>query len=261
MSRLVKFSDRQFGCEFEFNSNRGNTSPIAANAIRHVYGNNSVVDTNQWMENRNNYRKWYVKEDASVEFEVVTPISKWKDMKKISAVVNIWHKIGKNILSTNKEAGFHVHVEKREETNEQLLIAWLLIEPSIAKCFPSCRGNQNGCSSIFLQGNNKRKMLLNKKKFNHLLIRSKGHGNAIDLQRRETCEFRICEGHFDPIITRNWVKFCILFMNFAQRIKAEEYVDRIIRPFNSITTVLNRMSVKDREVIQFIKQRHRKAKK
>jgi len=256
MQKFVRLSDRTFGCEFEFDSDREKTSPFVIRAIENVYGKRSVVDTPNYTINRSNYKRWFVKEDSSVAFEVTTPISKWKDMKKIQKVVELWKVSGK--LRVTQYTGFHVHVAKVGVTKKQLMIAWLLVEPFISQCFPRYR-SYNTYSHRFVK-KNKVDLNLNNYSLQDFIYTSEHHTNAICTTPEKTYEFRICEGHFDPVITRNWVKFCLLFMNFAQKIKVDEYVNKKVSLYNSIISVLNNMSIKDQEVIRFIKKRHRQHK-
>lgn len=156
-------------------------------------------------------KKWQIKIDSSTETEITTPKLSFSNDNDIKFLRSILNKV-KRKFKVTKNDGLHVHVERRDINDEDLLIAWLLIEKSVCGMFPNNRLSGDYCIP-YLKYKRRRKIknlleLADSDKYDHY--------TCMAFTSIGTVEFRFHEGTFDYYEIMNWVKFCLYFVQFVR---------------------------------------------
>lgn len=242
----------KFGCEFEFSTD----IEIVANIVKEVLGN-ELTHRNEYFKSKNN-RKWHLKTDSSTCCELCTPVSSYDDMEYICSVIQ---HISRSKIKTTKNDSMHVHVRTNKVSKENLITAWIMIEKTLIKCFPKHRRQKYG----YYSKNNYCGMLINhtaKKNIASLLNSamkiSDDHHSVFSskyYESRGTVEFRISEGTTKIKHVKNWVKFCLQFINFAKDINPYESLTSIPYKMN-IEELISVMNIRDYNLGQWLKERY-----
>jgi hypothetical protein len=214
---MCKIYGRPFGFELEF------STPIdkLADIMRKIVPPGQLkIKPNMC----NKYRHWQIVHDYTTESELVSPILKYSDMPDIQRIIG---KLKKSSLKITKKDSFHLHVYAGDVPEDNIIIAWLSIEHIIKKCFPRHRRKSEWAESL-MEHYSKNKKIADF--FADAVLKSKDHSVILSLQHyrgrnRHTVEFRLFEGTIDFENIENWIKFCMIFLNYAKKIKV---VDKII---------------------------------
>jgi len=142
-------------------------------------------------------------------------------------------------------------------TEHQLITAWLQIEKIIIKCFPKHRRNNTYCYRLI----HKKKY----RKISDLLIEAEkeaqDHHAIFSLcyyNTRKTVEFRIMEGNINIQDIQPWVKFCMLFLNYAQTIDPIQIICNTKQSIKNLQQLIKLLNIQDNEIIKFLKERKKK---
>lgn len=203
--------NRKFGIELEI---AGITKAQALNALQ-------AVDINVQSEGYNHETRnyWKLVSDSSVSggFEVVSPILEGEaGISEAEIVARALDDMGANVNGT---CGFHVHINARDLTAEQvkaIVLRYAKHEDEIDAFMPkSRRGNQNYyCKSVksYIHDNN----FLNAHTINGLANAMGSRYYKVNLQahyRQGSIEFRQHSGTINAAKIANWVRFLDGFMN------------------------------------------------
>jgi len=247
---------RKFGFELEFSTYMNAVQEMVKKIIPKIYGRNKLVpDAASWECNKK-YNKWELKSDGSTECELTTPISTIKDFKKIEQVLI---ELKERNISVTRKDSVHVHMQANKISKHQLIAAWLQIENIIIKCFPRHRRNNTYCQKLI----HWRKY----KKLSDFFIKAedeaKDHHSIFSLcyyDDRKTVEFRVMEGNINIQDIKPWVKFCMLFLNYAKTIDPIEIICKKKNRINNIKELIELLKIYDEEIIEFLKRRKKKWK-
>jgi len=250
------FFSRKFGCEFEFSTRYDQIKPIISKIIHKYFGNNSLYCKEEAYQSINNI-KWNLKTDATTESELCTPISTLKQMDKICDVIK---EIDRNDIKITDKDSLHVHLDIAGIDKEKVLALWLKYEPVIFSLFPLRRRNCFYCErSIKSKGSKKNTASF----FKDALNSTEDHHSAISFsivdyiknKKRKTVEIRVAEGTKNYKMVRNWVLFCIYFIESSKKIDAMKIMCDY--PYKStLYDMLNEINIKDKELLEWIEKRH-----
>jgi hypothetical protein len=253
---MANIIDREFGCEIEISTPFEDSKEILKPIIEKEYGERTLQAIQNYYDSTNNYKKWHLKIDTTTEAELCTPISKFNQLKHIKKVVEKARKEG---IEITKRDSLHVHVQANDVDPRNVLAAWLLFESTIKDCFPSHR-HKNDYSSQLIKCRRKGKNIANF--LMRAIIESEDHHCIISFHHyedRKTIEFRISEGTLSGDHIRNWVKFCLCFVNAAKKI---DPVITICKEINStnIDDLIEWMKIKDKKLQSWLRKRHQEFK-
>lgn len=212
---------RKFGVEFEFSTPLNEMRNILKYEIPKVYGPNSLIIKKSDLSSINN-KQWHLKKDRSTECELTTPISKPSDIPKIKSVLN---KISKHDIKITKYDSMHIHIEAEDIPFRNLIAAWLQIEPTIVKCYPKTRQtNKYYCERLANKKPPQGRIANFFEKAEDIALDHSSSMSLFHYSKRKTAEFRLGEGSCDATIMENFVKFYMLFCNYASEIDPIEIV-------------------------------------
>jgi hypothetical protein len=246
---------RKFGFELEFSTPIKKTKKIIKKIITKTYKRNMLDIEESYGSGAREYKKWELKLDGSTECELTTPISTIHNFKTITKILN---ELSQNKLEITNRDSVHVHMQANDVPKHNIIAAWILLEKVIMSCFPHHRRDNTYCQKLI----NKRY-----KKISDFFIdaeqESDDHHAILSLNyysQRKTVEFRIMEGNLDPNDILPWVKFCMLFLNYAKNIDPIEIICNN-KPKININDIIDLLNIRDREVSDFLIRRQKTFKK
>ena len=249
---MIKMSDRQFGCEFEFSSDFDDVEAIVKPRINSIYGDRSVMCTDIYMSTENNKNYWHLKRDFSTSTELCTPISTKKELTSIARVLeHCW----KNGIQITKDDSLHVHVHAPDIPKENILVAWMYIEPAILKCFPKHRRKNEYCEK-FIHNAKKNKNIANFLRTAEKFMDDHHHAMSLShYKKRKTFEIRISEGTCCKDHIKNWVRFCL---NFACYARGLDVLYAVCGKPNILTVedMIVEMKIRDKKVARWLLDRY-----
>ena len=246
---------RKFGFELEFSSKFEYVKNIVQSIIPKIYGKKSLKIENGTCVLDDNFNKWEFKFDGSTECELTTPISTIKDFPKIEKVVN---ELKTKKIDITKKDSVHVHMQANDVHYHNIIAAWIQIEQAIIKCFPKHRRNNETYCHKLIHGKNYKKI---SDFFMKAESESSDHHAILSLNYyydRKTVEFRIMEGNIDINTIKPWVKFCMLFLNYARDIDPVKIICDKQKPKTNIQDIIELLNIADEEVIEFLISRTKK---
>jgi len=246
---------RKFGFELEFSTPINDVEKIAKNIINKICGKAKLVTDSNFLIKNTNYNKWELKSDGSTECELTTPISKIKDFNKIKKITE---KLKENKVKQTTKDSVHVHMQADDVPKHNIIAAWIQIENEIIKCFPKHRRHNTYCQKL-IPYNKKRKIA---DFFIQAEEESMQHHSIVSLNYyddRKTVEFRIMEGNIEINNIMPWVKFCMLFLNYAKSI---DPIEIICRPKNKlkINDIITELNINDDAIVDFLQRRIKRFK-
>ena len=88
---------------------------------------------------------------------------------------------------------------------------------------------------------------------------SKRHNSDISLENynyRKTIEFRLSEGTKNPDVVENWLKFYMLFLNYAENINFNKVLENgSTKDIKNIQDVISLLNIKSEKICNFLKKR------
>ena len=256
MKHKPKLYFRKFGFELEFSTPIEQTKKIVKKIMAKTYKINMILYETFNYSNTNTYKKWELKYDGSTECELTTPISTIHNFKRITKILN---ELKKNELKVTNKDSVHVHMQANDVPKHNIIAAWILMEKVILKCFPEHRRDNGYCQK-----------LINKKyrKISDFFIDAENEANAhhaiLSLNyytQRKTVEFRVMEGNLNANDILPWVKFCMLFLNYAKTIDPVEIICNKNRPILKLKDIIEMLKIKDKQIIDFLIRREKQFKK
>lgn len=254
--------NRKFGCEFEFSTDWLISYNIIKPIITSLYGKDSLKAKQEWFKSNNNYRQWHFKTDSTTACELCTPISTYKKLNKILKVIkNI--KL-KNIKVSKKDA-LHVHLDASDLDPKKILLMWLKYEKVIFNMFPKHRQNNMYCPKA-IKGIIKNKLVANY--FKEAEEGSKEHHYAISFYfyktnkknaKRNTVEIRIAEGTTDYKFVKNWIIFCLYFVEASKKCDIINTMCDSPKSY-SLNDLILELKIKDQTLTKWLKKRYEKYK-
>jgi len=250
---MIALKKRKFGCEWEFSSEYDDMLKPVHSVIRSVYGRRYVYSRKDYHDSQKN-KWWHLKTDSTTKTELCTPISTFKDMPKIKAVLRGLAKHSPEITDNDS---FHVHVQASDVPLDRLLIAWLDIEHVVIKCFPAHRRNNDYCERLISYDGNVRNIAsfledARSSADSHHAIFSSAY-----YDERGTIEFRVGEGNVDWRIARNWILFCLSVIRYAE---ALDPIDVLCRSaYNrryAMSDMIEAMELRDKQLIRWLVDRY-----
>jgi hypothetical protein len=237
---------RRFGAEIEV------TNTVNYRYIVNIIKNYTErkVKYEKWAQSKSN-DFWHVKQDATCGilgrghdkgYEIASYVgSGYEDVKNIAQIASI---LDENNISTNENCGFHVHVEIKDFTPEQvgiMMAYYAKIEWVFLRMLPVHRVNNPYCLPLYFKSKE------HKKHFSPLDFWERLHPHKLSTQNnpyrhrsvnlvnytlglkskiwpRSTVEFRLpdCSLLYEDVA--NWIKF---FVNFVEWSKNQEMPDTI----------------------------------
>ena len=254
---------RRFGIEFEFSTPMKEAKKLIRNIFARVYkakGHN-LISNNISYSCDASYKKWELKYDGSTEIELTTPISKLRNFNKINQILALlYNNLCNNRLKLTNNDSAHLHMQANDVPKHNIIAAWIQIEKTILKCFPEHRRDNNYCQKLIHWKRYKKISDF----FIDAEIESNAHHAILSLNyygSRKTVEFRIMEGNVDSHDIQPWVKFCMLFLNYAKKVDPIEIICNEAQPKLTIDEMITLLNIKDKEVIGFLKRREAHFKK
>jgi len=205
----MSLKNRRFGCEFEFTNFYQEIKRDVINVVEKHYGDSSIRAKEEYYHSKSN-NTWDFKRDGSTGCELCTPVSIYGD---ISRICKVYRNLIKNGAVITKADSLHVHVEKKDISDNKILVLWIYLEPLISKMFPKYRRGQNAdyCQSIVTS----KSKIKNVAEFiNRGMFTSKDHHSAISLSKsknKNTIEFRILETKKNTQHKKKWIRYLIFF--------------------------------------------------
>jgi len=245
---------RKFGFELEFSSKFEIVLKYVKTIIPQVYGKDKLHIENQGTHVVDDkFKKWEFKYDGSTECELTTLISTLNDFTKLEHVLE---KLNQKSIDITKHDSVHVHMQANDVPKHNIIAAWIQIEKGIMKCFPKHRRHNSYCQKL-IHGKKY-------KKISDFFIKaedeSKEHHAILSLnyyQERKTVEFRIMEGNININLIRPWVKFCMLFLNYAKHVDPIKIICGRRRLRTNVKEIIELMRIKDKDVIEFLELRQK----
>jgi len=245
--------DRPFGCEIEISTDFDDAKPILKKILDQIYKKPMLYAKRDVFDSCIKTNKWHLKIDNSTMSEICTPISTFKDISKICKVAK---KMKQNKIKITHDDSFHIHVHSPDVNPRNVLICWLQYESVIKDCFPE-RRRTGDYSMELIPYTGKRK-----KNISEFLIKaideSENHHSIISFshyEQRKTIEFRISEGTLNPEHIRNWVKFCIYFIQHSKKIDPLLIVCDNVND-KTLYEMIDEFNIKDKQVIKWLTKRH-----
>jgi hypothetical protein len=250
---------RKFGFELEFSTPFDDVAKIVKPLILRIYGP-KMLSIDQLFNNSNNnhFKKWELKYDGSTECEITTPISTMKKFDDIEKVVTSIK--NKNIQVTHKDS-VHVHMQANDAPKHNIIAAWIQIEATLLNCFPKHRRNNTYCEKLIGEKERKHKI---SDFFINAEEESFNHHSIVSLQyydERKTVEFRMMEGNLNANEIKQWVKFCMLFLNYAAKIDPVQIICTEKKGKMKLDDMIELLRIEDKEVITFLILREKMFKK
>jgi hypothetical protein len=245
--------NRPFGCEIEISTDFDEVRPILRDAVKKVYKKPLLYAKNSSFDSCIKTNKWHLKDDTTTMSEICTPISTFKDMNNICKVAKSL--IQNDVKITNSDS-FHVHVSASDVDPKNILACWLQYESVIKECFPKRRRKGDYCTELIdYRGKSKKNIA-------QFLIQaiedSECHFSIMSFThyaKRKTVEFRISEGTLNPEHIRNWVKFCLYFVNYSKRVDPLMLVCDSVNN-KTLNEMILEMGIKDQKLIQWLRKRN-----
>jgi len=234
--------DRSFGCEFEFSTEWDEAVPYVTAVIpkRRLHVDRDYIHT------ENNRTWWHLKIDGSTDIELVTPISKPKDIPDICRVIMRLS----SCLKVSENDGFHVHVSARDVDVRLLAIYWARCEKSIFSLVNNKRKSNDMCEAISESY---------KKGVKSLMEASVDHHAAMSCcyyEDRKTVEFRVAEGTRDWKFIEAWISFCLHFVEHCKKADAVSLITD--RPFKvSVRQMLEDIKLPRKHVMTLLSRNKR----
>lgn len=245
---MASIYGRKFGFELEFSTEIDRVSDIC----REIIGDRKLKIL---PDSCDNYHHWQLINDFTTMSELVSPIMTFRDMPEIRRIV---HALERKGVSITKKDSFHLHIWAGDVPEENIVAAWLTIEKCIKKCFPMHRRKSTWAESL-MENCSKKKIIA--EIFKNACCKSHDHSVTLSLQHhrdrgRNTVEFRLSEGTLDMYDIERWLKFCMLFLNYAKNIRV---LDKILEKVSRIQNV-NQLAVEMRlgrypNIVRWLKQR------
>lgn len=243
---------RKFGFELEFSSKFDDVKGKARAIISKIYGKNKFKTEDDAFMAHTSFTKWIFKLDASTGCELTTPISRFNDFKKIEKVLG---KLKELRLKITHSDSVHVHMQANDVPKHNIIAAWLQIEKGIMKCFPIHRRNNVTYCHKLIHGKKYKKIA---DFFIDAEDESGAHHSILNLyyyDERKTIEFRLMEGNTNINLVRPWVKFCMLFLNYAKNIDPVKIICEKEKLKTTTKDIIELMNIEDSEVIAFLVER------
>lgn len=242
---------RKFGFELEFSTPMNEAEKVIKAAILKSYGKNQFIKSGLVYGSEHKYKKWEFKYDGSTETELTTPISSYEHFKKISEVLDLLYQTD---LKITEKDSVHVHMQANDVPKHNIIAAWIQIEKCIMNCFPKHRRNNNYCQKLLHWSKSKKIpeffMKAEEESEEHHAIISLNYYN-----NRKTVEFRIMEGNIDKKDILNWVKFCMLFLNYAKNVDPIEIICKKTNLQLKLNQMIELLNIEDDGVIEFLERR------
>jgi len=194
----------RFGCEFEFSS----PWERVEKAVRKIIPEDKLSSNQCYSHSRGN-SVWILKTDASTSAELTTPIC---EIDQIEEVCEVAQKLSERHLRVTKKDGFHVHVSKEGMGVRNTAYFWADCEKQLMLTVPKHRRENEYCERIVKwrdYPDNWKYQVLKKVRDHH----SAFHFN----DKLNTFEFRIAEGTLDGNFVKNWINFCLLFLDASKK--------------------------------------------
>jgi len=232
---------RKFGCEFEFSSSINELGEKVIEATRKIYGRKKVHISYKHHRSLNN-KNWHVKADSTTLSELASPVSKYKDLSKICNLIEILKK--NNIEITNQDS-FHIHMQVSDCSTDRIITAWLQIAPIIRQCYPKYRRNSEYCKN--LSSNTKTGTIA--RIFPWAIEQAEDHHSELSSEKfdiNKTVEFRLGEATFDKKTITTFIKFFMLFLDYAKNMEmAKVLCDKNAR-CKSLKDVIKLLNIKSK---------------
>lgn len=255
MKRKPKVYFRKFGIELEFSTPLKEAQKSIKKIISKIYHKNKLIVSDVSSSSSTGYKKWELKFDGSTECELTTPISTPHSFKRITQVIDELS-LG-NLKLTNNDS-VHIHMQADDVPKHNIIAAWILIEKTILKCFPTHRRDNGYCQKLVAKKYKKISDF-----FIDAEIEANAHHAIVSLNyysQRKTVEFRMMEGNKNSNDILSWIKFCMTFLNYAKTIDPIEIVCDKEKPKLNIEELIQLLSIKDKEVINFLTRREARFK-
>lgn len=254
---MANLNNRHFGCEIEMSTPFEDCKKIITPIIKKIYGPRSIKSEEAHCDTIGNYKYWHLKEEPSSESELCTPISTWKNIGNIQNVIK---QIQKTKIKITRNDSVHVHVQANDVDPRNILSAWLFYESTIKKCFPKHRRINENCPGLIKEKGKHKNIayfLIN------AILESESHKSIISFhnyEERKTVEFRISEGSLDQNHIRNWILFCLTFINTSKKI---DPILTICQEVNStdIDDLIIALDIKDKKLSEWLETRYNKFKR
>jgi len=254
---MKNINDRRFGCEIEVSTPFDKAKELFVPIIKSIYGPRSIRAQEKHCDTTGNRKYWHLKDEPTTESELCTPISTWKDIKNIQKVMSKIQKVG---IKITRDDSIHVHVQANDVDPRNILVAWLFYESTIKKCFPAHRRKNENCFSLIKEKGKDKNIayfLMN------AILESEDHKSIISFnhyEERKTVEFRISEGSDDPNHIRNWILFCLTFVNESKKIDPILTICHEVNTTN-ICDLIYSLGIKDKKLSDWLEMRYSKFKR
>ena len=242
---------RRFGFELEFSTQFDDVEAIIKQIIPKIYGKNKLIINSSYEICNEKFKKWELKRDGSTECELTTPISTSKDFTQLK---NTLDEIKNKKIKVTRKDSVHVHMQADDVPKHNIIAAWIQIEPIILQFFPKHRRNNSFCEKIIKN----RKYQKISDFFIKAEAKSFNHHSIVSLNyylQRETVEFRIMEGNTSFEDVKAWIKFLMIFLEYAKNIDPVEIICKKINKKMNIKKMIDLLNINDREVIDFLERR------
>jgi hypothetical protein len=151
-------------------------------------------------------------------------------------------------------------MQANDVPKHNIIAAWIQIEKTILKCFPKHRRSNDYCQKL-IHWKRYKKMsdffidAENEAEAHHAILSLNYYGS------RKTVEFRVMEGNISVNDIKPWVKFCMLFLNYARKIDPVEVICKKTKPQMNMSELIDLLNIRDSEVKKFLKRREKQFKK
>ena len=256
----MKILDRPVGIELEFSSK----FKYVQSLITPYFNKNEIHIEDSVMQSTNK-NIWYLKGENHFQTELTTPVITLQspENRLLKKILNI---LEKNNVRITKSDGIHFHIDVPDCSKENLFIAWLSIEPIIKDMFPYHRIKHSKLICDASEPYTPSKipnMFKPADIYLHELPIIDSHSKSLSFQNydsNKTIEFRLLEGSINYNDMRNWLRFCLYFIEYAKKI---DPITTLCSPINneSIYSLHKLLDIKSPSLIDWIYDRYKKFKK
>jgi len=257
----MKINNRPFGCEFEVSTSFQTLKKIIAPIIKKIYGKYQLYAREETFDSDTRTNKWHLKLEPSSVSEFCTPISTFKDIKRICQVIE---ELDKNDIKITNDDSLHVHVSIPDVDPKHIIATWLQYDYEIKRCFPKHRWDKDkeAYNDEILKYKGKKKRVADFLK--DAISSSESHQSILSFsnyEERKTVEFRISEGTLDPEHVYCWIKFCLYLVNYAKTI--EDPILLVCEELNQKTLyeMMDDLDIDDERVLDWLIKRRGKKRK
>ncbi len=220
---------------------------------------------------KNDGKKFLICQDLSTETEISSPkisfkSKNWLHFKKII------RELKKANVKITRNDSVHIHIQVGNLESDKILFLWMLYERKILKMFPKYRYTKfkDGWPCYAFPYMSSKRVNYFSNLYNVFKEIKKEnlhneHHRALSLEpitEKGTVEFRLMEGNININDIENWIKFCLNFVEQAEKLHIFKWLEKQFWETKSLhnkdQNFIKNLNIKDKKVKNWIIKRLKK---